>query len=202
LLIGELLPQEITRAIYLDVDIFVQADLYKLWTTNLPENKVIAAVNNDNFQDNINRLALSGHIYFNAGVMLIDLNRWRALDLYNKALHIVKNNEIAILWWDQDILNFIFDGMVLELDKNWNYQLLIFRGQQWFKYLLERPKIIHFTGGGSKNKPWFHSCENIYAYKYRYYCNTLNKFKGLGNFSKRRKVKSLLLKTVFKLSII
>lgn len=202
LLIGELLPIEISKAIYLDLDILVQNDLYKLWKINLPKDKVIAAVKNDNFRSNIDRLALKGKMYFNAGVMLIDLNKWRNLDVFNKSISIVRNKQISIVWWDQDILNYLFDGQVMELDKSWNYQLLIFRGQNWLKYLLHRPNIIHFTGGGKKNKPWFYACENVYGYKYRYYSHKLNMFNGIGNEYKKQKIKSLLLQIGFKMGLI
>ena len=202
LLIGELLPVEITRAIYLDLDILVQDDLYKLWKLNIPETKVIAAVKNDDFESNINRLALKENMYFNAGVMLIDLEKWRSLDVYNKSLDVVKKNQISVVWWDQDILNYLFDGKVMELHKSWNYQLLIFRGQNWLKYLLDRPSIIHFTGGGTKNKPWFNSCENVYGYKYRYYSSKFANSNRSRNLSKKRKLKALFLKIMFKSGLI
>jgi lipopolysaccharide biosynthesis glycosyltransferase len=202
LLIGDILPKNIKRVIYLDVDILVQTDLHKLWRTEMNDNQIIAAVKNDNYLQNVSRLKLKWNIYFNAGIMLIDLDRWRLMDIYRKALEVVESGQITIVWWDQDILNYLLDGKILELPHNWNYQLLNFRGQLWISYLIDRPQIIHFTGGGKNNKPWYFSCENIYGYKYRYIADKLSKYKGVGFESKRRKLKKVICVLLFRLRII
>ena len=202
LLIGELIPEKITKALYLDLDILVQADLSNLLTIELPGKAVVAATKNNNHLEDVIRLNLKGSWYFNAGVMLIDLARWRSMDVYNKAIMLVNSNRIKIVWWDQDILNCIFDGNVYEIQSKWNHQLSAFKNQKWFKYISAKPSIIHFTGSGKRNKPWYFDCENIYGYKYRYLTKRLSGFIGIGNETKKRKLRRLLLDPIFKTGII
>jgi lipopolysaccharide biosynthesis glycosyltransferase len=77
LLMGELLPPEIDRVIYLDCDLIIRGDLSDLWNVNL-EGKTVVAVREVTDYIWHSKLGLPpGAPYFNNGVMLIDLDRWR-----------------------------------------------------------------------------------------------------------------------------
>jgi lipopolysaccharide biosynthesis glycosyltransferase len=78
LLLPSLLPAEIDRVLFIDADTVVTADLQELWHQPL-QGKALGAVpehisscrdHNYTFGD-----------YFNAGVMLVDLQRWRQADV-------------------------------------------------------------------------------------------------------------------------
>ena len=91
-------------------------------------------------------LNLKSHIYFNAGVLLINVNRWIDNDCSDKILDIVKKYGQKLVLPDQDALNILFSlsGDTYYLDKKYNrvelwkeqnikeYFLLFFR----LKYLL------------------------------------------------------------------
>ena len=60
--------------------------------------------------------------YFNAGVMIIDLDKWRRgeyLNLLFKRLEEIRNE---IVHWDQDLLNSLINGNYIDLNKNFNFE--------------------------------------------------------------------------------
>ena len=86
ILAPELLPASLSRVIYLDADVRVASDLSRLWAEPLREHPVLAVrdagaplVSSPRGLVNHRELGLAPELgYFNAGVMLLDLARWRA----------------------------------------------------------------------------------------------------------------------------
>ena len=79
-LLSELLPNDINRVLYLDGDIIVMDSLNERWSTDM-HDKAIAAVPDsyNNKIEHYNRLHYPQPLgYFNAGVLLINLDYWRA----------------------------------------------------------------------------------------------------------------------------
>ncbi|EJG1337337.1 hypothetical protein CUX28_RS23350, partial [Vibrio parahaemolyticus] len=75
-LLFKMLGDDISKVIYLDCDLMVTESLHKLYNYNL--TNLSAAVIADSDQASNNRLNLPlDNIYFNSGVMLINLSYWR-----------------------------------------------------------------------------------------------------------------------------
>ena len=73
-----LLPDVIERVIYLDADTIVNDSLRGIWDTYLGNNLIACAQEPTIYKETKKAVGLSEkEPYFNAGVMLIDLNRWR-----------------------------------------------------------------------------------------------------------------------------
>ena len=89
LLLPRLLPEEVTRAIWLDCDLLVTTDLVRLWETDLGgfhllavRDSVVPQVSSPYGIRRWRELGLPRSApYFNAGVMLVDVNRWRDDDI-------------------------------------------------------------------------------------------------------------------------
>ena len=154
LLIPELLLPRIRRAVYLDADVLVRDDISPLFTVPLGDAPLAAV------RDFLER---PGH-YFNSGVLVIDIPRWRALNLTERTLaHAAETGDL-----DQDSLNAVLDRWH-ELDFKWNVQHgnLFFMGEPppvtEFTDMLNRQRwelyreavILHFVGGV---KPWHRLC--------------------------------------------
>ncbi|STO55545.1 RfaJ protein [Canicola haemoglobinophilus] len=98
------------KVIYLDVDTLVINDLTPLWNVDLDGCVVGACI------DSYVEFGLQGYkynigltdkdVYFNAGVLLIDLLKFKSLDVYNRAISFLQKYP-NIEFQDQDILNFI-----------------------------------------------------------------------------------------------
>lgn len=154
LFLHELLPS-IDRVIYLDCDLLIRGDLTELYELDLAgcalaavQDKVITS-----FSHELDTLAADlpaidpRSPYFNAGVLLLDLQRLRSIDataLYAKAFRQVKAKQA-----DQSILNMVCHGRWKKLPTRWNRQILLGSGYNMFAN--EKGGIWHFT---SRIKPW------------------------------------------------
>lgn len=128
LLIPEALPSELSRCLYLDADLIVRKSLEELWSSSLGgsalgaiQDSGVQTVGSDSGLLNYRELRLLGdEEYFNAGVLLMDLDLWRSKDLADQALRYAREQYEFIRWHDQDALNAIFAGDWHKLDSKWN----------------------------------------------------------------------------------
>ena len=162
LFISYFIPADTERVIFMDVDMIVLADVSCLWHTSLNDH-IIGAVQDQWLQvvshwgaiSNYRELALTADApYFNAGLMVIDLPKWKAADIPRKILDCLQTNKEAVTFQDQYGLNVVLAGKWLQLNPRWNT----------FAYSEEPdPYLIHFTG----RKPIYKS------YRYNKHYQTL-----------------------------
>ena len=169
LLIPELIPQEFDKVIYLDSDLVVRENLEKLWQADLGESFVLAAqdtwipyVSSPTGFFNCEKLSVPPDSkYFNAGVLVIDLKKWRDAGISAKAIEYFVQNLEHVGWYDQGILNGLLAGKWGELDPRWNMSpTSVFGFSSWqqspfseemYNTLTRDPFIIHYV---SEKKPW------------------------------------------------
>lgn len=171
----ELLPNEISRLIYLDSDIVVLDDISKLYSLSL-DGKPIAAAR-DFSQSAGEKLGLGRASYFNAGVLLLDLDHWRARNLSNVAKAHLMDSHGTLQFADQDALNITFNRSWQELPPRWNTQLGVYNSRQekWTKLgfkkddlavALRNPAIIHYI---NNSKPWLYQSTHPLKHLYWHY---------------------------------
>lgn len=147
--------------LYLDSDLIVCDDISFLFSINLNEHLVAAVINPG--YSNYELIGLKQESdYFNSGVMLINLKKWRSINLASKVLKLIEENGDRWLFSDQDGLNSLIDGQWLRLSEEFNFQKKMFSMKPAF--VSTSPKIIHFTG---KSKPWH--LNDTHPYKYLYW---------------------------------
>ncbi|SOB91174.1 lipopolysaccharide biosynthesis glycosyltransferase [Ureibacillus xyleni] len=176
LLIPEILPHSINKVIYLDSDLLVNSNIANLYDIDV-EDYYIAAVN-EIFEPSTILLKLNSSLdYFNSGVMIINLKKWREDAFLQKCLVFAKNNQDKLLLADQDILNGVLKGEWKRIPLEWNlvkgiwidYQEYCKRySKVYIDTIIEKPNIIHFT---TPSKPWHWLCDHPYKEKYFYYLN-------------------------------
>lgn len=197
LLMHRLLPPGIGKILYIDADILFRRDVGLLWDEPLDDNVMLAvtdagapvldaAVALPHFDrcgrwlvtprpiPNYEACGLSPHArYFNSGVMLIDLVRWRERGIGDRALEVLHEHERHVLWWDQYALNIVLAGQWGELDGRWNQVAAIFRYPNWrsspldrrvFKAIRHDPWVVHFC---SADKPWRRESRHPWTGRYR-----------------------------------
>lgn len=118
---ADYLPKNLDKIIYLDTDILVNDSLLPLWNTNLDDFPIAACedpfIEQSEYKKTIG--IMDSHKYFNAGVLLINLEKWRELDIFNSSLSAIKKSNLK--YQDQDILNLIFQHNLLYLDAKFNF---------------------------------------------------------------------------------
>ena len=158
LLIADLLPRVTDRVLYLDVDLIVNGSLRPLFEMLL-DGHCIAAVQNAGDPDwhaalnrKFGREPDAPNI--NAGVLVMDLARWRELSVSERCFEVLSwapDVELA----DQDAINAILGDDVKLLDRTWN--LWSNRPKALTREDYAAARIVHFT---SWRKPNLVECQH------------------------------------------
>ena len=176
---AELFPTDIHKMLYLDCDIIVRHSLDSLWNIDLT-NYSLACVpdSQEGTIEYYNRLEYPAEKgYFNAGVLLANLDYWREHQIGKKIKDFIANQSQKIKFQDQDILNYNLWDSKLYLPLTYNFQsgFLYKKRLMNFEYLkykesLEEAKkdpiILHLSGV----RPWIEKCphpmkDEFYKYK-------------------------------------
>jgi lipopolysaccharide biosynthesis glycosyltransferase len=173
LLLPELLPPGRSRTIYLDADTLVRRPLTALWQTHLG-NDLVGAVRDAGvpfpagpFGTDWRDMGMSpGEAYFNAGVLVVPLDRWRAERVTEQALAALRRTPLR--WGDQDALNLVAQGRWREVPRCWNVQTedVQERSLSWALWrddveaAVGDPAVVHYTGTA---KPWAGGADHPFA---------------------------------------
>jgi lipopolysaccharide biosynthesis glycosyltransferase len=168
-LVADLLPA-LERILFLDADLLALDDLGPLWDTELG-GRHLAAVTNVFQADHLHRPAELGidrpQRYFNAGVMLLDLDALRRDECARAMRDFGVAHADDLMFRDQDALNVVLGESRLELHPRWNF-MNSFVHFPWAAYAFgaealdearRRPGIRHFEGP-DRNKPWHWLCQD------------------------------------------
>lgn len=176
LLVDCLLPHSLERAIYMDCDMIVRGSLGPLWNEEI-ENYAIGAVFqplSETQENDKERLRIPvNYGYFNAGLLLINLEYWRSNNVTGRLLSFIKENFASIKQHDQDVLNAVLFNEVKPISYIWNYLPLFFhrtklKFRDYVDYSIDKgdPIVIHFV---SAPKPWDYGCSHPYKSEYFQY---------------------------------
>lgn len=176
LLAPKLLPEHVERILYMDGDIIVKNSIRDLWDWDV-DQYAIAAVIDESFVEQGGRLGFdSDSIYFNAGILLLNLKYWRAHDVSDRCMRYIENNPDILLFHDQDTLNIVLKDEKTLLPITYNFQTgfyLSWNASFFSKDLMHQiqvtaknPTVIHYTGS---MKPWTKSSDHPYRRYYLHY---------------------------------
>jgi lipopolysaccharide biosynthesis glycosyltransferase len=183
LTLAELLPN-VKKVLYIDPDVLVMKSILPLWQTELGQHPVAASQDlacpfihfrsylpnykiarryllREDPIPNFRELNLPAAApYFNAGIMLLNLEQWRREDLGKRLITFIMEHAAHNVSADQYGLNACLWNRWLEIDTRWN-QLQAIHGfpgwqetaftEQKYREVLHDPWILHFAG---PNKPW------------------------------------------------
>ena len=184
--------KDLKRVIVIDSDTLIQGSIYEMYCQLFSEEKCIAAVpeiavyskfsivEDSEILDNI-------PMYYNMGIVVVDLEKWRLLELDSflktQISNSAKNYKVA----DQSIINKFLNDRITRLHLKFNcyssvhfvsYNILrkVFNEKEVFS--LEElheakafPVIIHFYGHPYE-RPWYKKSVSKYKKKYLDYVNS------------------------------
>lgn len=159
LLLTDLLPESVERVLFLDPDLLVLDDIGKIWETDLGGNYAGAVVDQAIPCASSPRGLNGGGLadipddapYFNGGVLLIDLDRWRGDDIAGQARRYLER--CTVDFFHQEALNVVLWNKWMQLDQRWNLIASLTARPYSMNgaRVIENPGIVHFAG---KFKPW------------------------------------------------
>jgi lipopolysaccharide biosynthesis glycosyltransferase len=151
LILDRLLGASVERVIYLDCDVMVRDGIEALWEADLG-GEPIGAIRDagaplESFEvDHRHRTGFDpADLWFNSGVMVIDIARWREFEVVESVAEMVSEGTAQNVFLDQDILNIIFRRKWRELPAKWNFQ------SPRHSHEPLSPSLLHYTG---EHKPW------------------------------------------------
>lgn len=169
-LLPNLLPN-IDKVLYMDADIVVNGDISPLYDTDLAncyiagaDDSYIAAINHKPQIDLDN-----SELYVNAGVLLMNLAKMRIDKVPEKLIRATTDMADKIKFQDQDIINIVCRGKILEFDNIFNYTT---NDIDLYPQKRKHAIVIHYTG---KNKPWMSTCRNPMRKMWRQYAQRAKK---------------------------
>lgn len=160
-----ILSQSISKVLYLDCDLIVEDSIRELWDTDLTDYALAAIEDmSSGNEEYYTRLQYDKkESYFNAGVMLVNLDYWREHQVMEKCIQYIQTYPERLALNDQDTLNVVLHNQWLPLHYKWNmhyYHRKTIMSEQADKEIgrwLLTPSIIHYI---SCIKPWHPHCEH------------------------------------------
>lgn len=123
------------KILWLDVDTIITDNIEELFSLNLGKN-IIGGV----IDEGVRRyLPPFSHLYVNAGVLIMDLNKIRESKLDDEWLHLINTQKLQFL--DQDAINFTAHKFIKPLNITYNCGN---HAPVQCQYCMN-PKIIHFA---------------------------------------------------------
>ena len=168
-----ILPDDVEKVLYLDCDIVVLGDISEFWNTDL--SGCGAACIEDIGKDEDERYERlhydRSYSYFNAGVLLINLDYWREHKVDKQCVEYFQTYPERILFNDQDLLNVVLHKDKVFVPLKWNMQDGFYRYgidkkvADWnsFREELLHPVILHYTN----KKPW--NYDSMHPLRSEYY---------------------------------
>ncbi len=157
--LDDYLPADTRHALWLDADLLVLDDVTPFLLLKDHGDGVLSAVR-DPFVPRVSSpfgisdwraLGLAREMpYFNAGVMLIDMKKWRKLSIARRSFEYLRRHGRSVHFNEQEALNAVVGSAWTPLDDRWNMSANRFHAPR------QAPggaggAIVHFSG---RVKPW------------------------------------------------
>ena len=190
LLIGEILPSDVTRIIYLDGDTIVRGSLHALW--NLDMGDKILGMSIEPTVDKVRKveLGLKDYAYHNAGVLLVNMVQWREQRAQKRILDFYKEKQGKLFANDQDAINVVLKDEIYSILPKYNFCNIFYQypykflcklmeplkyfSKDDFEESVKNPVIIHYLG---EERPWRRGNTHKYSEDYWKYLN-MTSWKG------------------------
>ena len=152
------LPEDLDRILWLDADIVILKDLSSFYSQEFDNSFYVVCADRDCDSENAKRIKQKlgidqRNIYFNSGVLLINLEQLRNNTTKREIVSISNSLRDKLTYPDQDLLNYLYNQNVKYADYEvFNYQVK--DDVTIPKEKKDRIAILHYSGS---SKPWIYS---------------------------------------------
>lgn len=177
----EQISGDIDRILYIDSDTIITGDLERLFSMEMEHDPLMMALDSLGSEHKGDIGHAPEEYYFNAGVMLIDLQEWKKQKCTEQIIDHIQKRRSHYIAPDQDILNCVFKGKIGILGAEYNLQPLHYKydyalyqkywkqnsyyAEEELKNAVQNPVIIHcfrFLGGFPWDKDSRHPCLDLF----------------------------------------
>ncbi len=180
---GSCLPESVKRVIYLDCDTIITDSILPFYNVDM-DNCVLAGVPEPVITKSRRPILdmSASHDYYNAGVLLFDLELWRKENCENLVISYFLDNMEKLIANDQDAINACFKGRIKTVAPKYNYASY----NLYYPYKLLKklsgeapyvskeayddsnahPAIVHYLG---EERPWRAGNTHPYTPHYKKY---------------------------------
>lgn len=168
---------DVHKILYMDCDTMVRRSLKALWDMEL-EGKTAAVVREPFSKMHWKNLGLKRDTYFNNGILLIDIDKWRMEKLDEAAAVFLNARNGKVPYADQGVNNHILSDKVKYVHPKYNFmtmnidmsyeEMLIFRKpvkhytKETYLEAAKEPVIVHFTTCFLSKRVWIRSSAHPY----------------------------------------
>ena len=181
LMIQEIFPKDLKRVLYLDCDTLITDSLEEFYFSDMG-NYILSACEDFVMPHYKYSIGMEKQdLYVNAGVLLIQLDRWRECEVEKNFLEFLKKYDGKVPHHDQGIINGVLAGKIKKAPLRYNAITPVFEFS--YKQLCKlyrdtsisndevveankRPACVHFTPSYS-GRPWFDYSRHPLRNKYR-----------------------------------
>lgn len=188
LFVTDLVPENIDRVLYLDSDTIIEQNLSPLWNIDF-EDCYLAGVD-DCLSQRYNKIVEISETatYCNAGVLMLNLKKWREDHLKQKFIDYIVERNGYFVFNEQTIINSVCPNKIKVLPCSFNTTTLVntfeyselirLRAPRAYSYCKEeyyaarkKPVIIHYTGCFYvERRPWIANSDHPLAAEFdKYY---------------------------------
>lgn len=187
LFLSDMLPSHIDKVLYYDCDTIIVDKLDEIWDEDI-SNYFLAGVK-DTVNSNI-KIAVGmnkNDDYINAGMLLINLKKWRQDNITDKFLGFIEQYNGKVIHHDQGVINGMLNGLIKILPLKFNVMTVFYtmKREEIIKYYnidgdfyseyeineaTHSPVYIHFTPG-FVSRPWVKGCKHPQKKLYWKYLN-------------------------------
>ena len=173
---GEYLPNDMKKILYLDCDTIINGDISKLDTIEFNDYYLMGVRDCINSRYNRNIGLDPDDTYINAGVILMNLDELRKINVREKINSFIDNYGNCISFADQDILNGIYKSKIGTIDPNYDVMTIFaeyeykdiiklrnpskFYGKEKIDDAKNNPLIIHYTTNMKTIRPWYSNSDH------------------------------------------
>lgn len=175
----DILPQDVEKVLLLEGDTIVTSDLSEFYNIDI-ENYYLAATDDLQSKWCKQRVGIQpSSVYFNSGVMLLNLSKMRKDDITKKITSLIKSGKAKFLYEVQDEMNVLLEGKVKIIPPKFNCTTAIFLFDyknmkryrhpttyckaEDFEEARKHPIVVHFTKNQIiQSRPWMDECSHPY----------------------------------------
>lgn len=116
------MDESVKRLLYIDSDTIINGKISELISLNMHDKPIAMALDSLGGKHKLQVGLNEEDLYFNGGIILFDIERWKETECEKRIINHVKNVRSHYMAPDQDLINIVLRGEIGKLDIKYNLQ--------------------------------------------------------------------------------